>query len=72
MWACYAVLVCNARVYPALVGNVAFACPLLLEVFLKILRRGSCAKTPTCCIIVHRAREYPTNRLIVSTLAEGA
>ena len=67
MWACCAVLVC-----PVLVGNAAFACPLLLKVFLKALRRGSCAKIPTCCIIVPRAREYPTNRLIVSTLAEGA
>ena len=63
MRACGAVLVC-----PVLVGNVAFARLLLL----RTLRKGSCAKTPTCCIIVHRAREYPTNRLIVSTLAEGA
>lgn len=68
MWACCAVPVCNAPFYTVPLYVAAFACPLLLQT----LRRGSCAKTPTCCIIVHRAREYPTNRLIVSTLAEGA
>lgn len=71
MRACGAVLVCPVLVCAVLVGNVAFARLLLLEVLLKTLWRGSCAKTSTCCIIVHRAREYPTNRLIVSTLAEG-
>lgn len=63
MWACCAVLVC-----PVLVGNAAFSCPLPL----KIPPGSSWDKLLTCCIIVPRAREYPTNRLIVSTLAEGA
>ncbi len=63
MWACCAVLVC-----PVLVGNAAFSYPLPL----KIPPGSSWDKLLTCCIIVPRAREYPTNRLIVSTLAEGA
>ena len=40
MWAYGTLLVCPVLVCPVLVGNVAFSCPLLLEVFLKAPREG--------------------------------
>lgn len=82
MWACCAVFICAVSIcacWSALrhvLHRAFFALCLFTLRRASLLKnppgRGSCAKTSTCCIIVHRAREYPTNRLIVSTLAEGA